>query len=400
MLVVAPKRVAEEVWSVEAAKWRPDLTVVVAKGNPQQRAVALATVADITVIGRDNLRDLTTKRKYKTLVLDELSGFKTKASVRWKTANRLIKSLMIPHVWGLTGTPASNGYMDLWAQVALLDQGQRLGKTLTSYRDRYFAPGRRISSGIVVEWVPRPEAPAAIQRAIEDICLAMATDGRITLPPVTHNMIEVELPPAARAKYNEFSQTLVVDLTELIGGEVHTAANAAVLTARLSQITSGFMYVDDAALNEHRYAEIHRAKIDALREVIEGQQSPILVFYRFNAEKTLIQQAFPEAWTIDEPGVIAKWNLGQVPLLLAHPASAGHGLNLQSGGHTVVWTSPTWDLEHYQQANKRLARQGQQHPVVIHHIIAKNTIDSLVQARLVRKDITQFDLLAYLESVF
>lgn len=399
VLVVAPKRVAEEVWGAEQQLWRPDLRLVVAAGSPTARANALASDADIVVIGRDNLRDaLTIKRPFNTLVLDELSGFKTRASVRWKAARKLIKDQNIKHVWGLTGTPNPNGYMDLWAQLALLDGGARLGKTLTAYRDRYFVPGRRIATGIVVEWKPRPEAPAAIQRAIEDICLAMATDGRITLPAVTHNVIEVELPPAARRAYNEFASTLVVDLTELIGGEVHTASTAAVLTARLSQMTSGFVYVDDADLNEYRYTELHHAKIDALREIIEAQSSPILVFYRFNAEKTLIQQAFPEAWTIDEPHAIAKWNAGEVPLLVAHPASAGHGLNLQHGGHTVVWMSPTWDLEHYEQANKRLARQGQKHPVVIHHILARNTIDTLVQTRLAQKAITQFDLLAYLES--
>jgi SNF2 family DNA or RNA helicase len=303
-------------------------------------------------------------------------------------------------VWGLTGTPAPNGLMDLWAQVALLDRGQRLGKNLTVFRDRYYTPGRRLPSGIVIEWRLRPGAADAIKRQIQDICLAMETDGRVTLPPVTYNDILVELPAAARAKYRQFEQDLVVNLTDLFGPTTqHTAANAAAMTGRLSQLTSGFMYVDEAAVNDYRYTTVHTTKVDALKEIVEAAQgSPLLVFYRFKAELEMLQQAFPDSWTPDDKDVFAKWNRGEVPMLLAHPASAGHGLNLQHGGHTVVWTSPTWNLEEYQQANKRLARQGQQHPVVIHHILAKATVDGLVRNRLNEKADVQFDLLAFLES--
>lgn len=400
VLVVAPKRVAESVWQAERDLWRPDLSIEVAAGSPARRAAALASGSDIVVIGRDNFRDaLAVDRGWRTLVLDELSGFKTRASIRWKAARKFIATNHVTHVWGLTGTPASNGLLDLWAQVALLDGGDRLGRTLTAYRDRYFLPGRRLPTGVVIEWKPRAEAPDAIKAKLQDICLAMATDGRITLPPVTHNVIELDLPPAARKAYDEFASTLVADLRDVFEGEVHTAANAAALTARLSQMTSGFVYVDQADLNDYRYTELHRTKIDALGEIIEAQSSPILVFYRFVAEKKMIQQAFPQAWTIEEPDVIAKWNRGEVPLLIAHPASAGHGLNLQHGGHTIVWTSPTWDLEHALQANKRLIRQGQANPVVVHHLIARQTIDGLVQRRLVEKDHVQTDLLEFLESV-
>lgn len=402
VLVVAPKKVAEEVWEAENGLWRPDLTLAVAKGTPSQRDAAIRAGADITVISRDNLGDLVTAKQtpqYRTFVLDELSSFKTKTSARWKNANKIIKKYRIPHVWGLTGTPNPNGYLDLWAQIALLDQGARLGPNLTTYRSRYFFPGRSLPSGVVIEWLLRPGAEDKIKHQIQDICLAMATEGRIKLPEITHNHVKVDLPPAVREKYRDLKNTLVVDLQDIFGGEVHTAGTAATLTARLSQMTSGFIYVDDAETRNYEYTILHKVKIEALKDIQEFTLGAnLLVFYRFRAERTMLQEAFPEAWSIDEPNAIKKWNAGEVPMLLAHPASAGHGLNLQHGGHHIVWTSPTWDLEHWEQANKRLARQGQKHPVVIHSILANKTIDQLVAKRLEEKSEVQRDLLAFLES--
>jgi SNF2 family DNA or RNA helicase len=401
---VAPKRVAETVWEAETALWRPDLKCLVAQGSPAQRhAILTDPRADIIAIGRDNLRDVlalkpATRPPFKTIILDELSGFKTKTSIRWKAAHRIIHTFSIPHVWGLTGTPAPNGLLDLWAQIALLDDGHRLGKNLTTYRSRYFMPGRQLPNGVVIEYLLRPEAEGQIRHQIQDICLAMATDGRIRLPEVTYNDIHVTLPPQTRQAYTTFQQTLVADLRQIFAGEVHTAGNAATLTARLSQMTSGFIYVDDADLRDYEFTTLHSAKIDALKEIVEATATPILCFYRFTAERKMIQAALPQAWTIDEPDAIQKWNKQEIPLLLAHPASAGHGLNLQHGGHTIVWMSPTWDLEHWDQANKRLARQGQKHPVVIHSILAIKTIDQLVRKRLAEKSTVQQDLLAYLES--
>lgn len=403
-LVVAPKRVAEHVWPHETALWRPDLTCLVASGTPTQRKAALGRVGPaIVALGRDNLRDaLLAPREhpFRTVVLDEMSGFKTKSSVRWRAAATYIRKHRVPHVWGLTGTPSPNGFLDLWGQIALLDEGQRLGKNLTTYRSRYFSPGRQLASGVIIEWLLRPGAADQIKAALQDLVLAMGTEGRIALPDVTYNDIGVELPPKVREVYRTFERDLVVDLKDLFGGEVHTAANAATMTARLSQVTSGFMYVDEAATRGNAYTELHTAKLDALREIVEAAQgSPLLVFYRFTAERDIIAKAFPKlVWTIDDKDVFTRWNQGEVPILLAHPASAGHGLNLQHGGHTVVWTSPTWNLEHYQQANKRLARQGQTHPVVIHHLLASKTIDHLVRRRLAAKAATQLDLLQYLDS--
>lgn len=399
-LVCAPKKVAEETWDVERDLWRPDLSISVAKGSATDRRRALNAGADVTVISRDNLRDVAdTHIKPRTLVVDELSGFKTKSSVRWKTARRLITDHRIRHVWGLTGTPAPNGYLDLWGQIALLDGGERLGRNLTGYRGRYFMPGRTLSDGTIIEWLLREESAQRIKERIEDICLAMSTEGRIPLPPVTFNNVSVELPPKVRDAYRSFAAELAVDLADLFGGEIHTAANAAVLTSRLSQMTAGFLYVDDAEFRNYEHTILHEEKIAALREIAESpREGGLLVFYRFAAERDMILRAFPEASTIDAPDVVKRWNRGEIPMLVAHPASAGHGLNLQHGGHTIVWTSPTWDLEHWDQANKRLARQGQKHPVVIHLILAKRTVDILIRNRLDEKSGTQQDLLAYLES--
>lgn len=400
-LVVAPKRVAEHVWPTEATLWRPDLHVRVAKGNPKARARALQdSKADVVALGRDNLRDaLSTPRErpFRTLIIDELSGFKSRQSVRWRTARKLVQQPGMDHVWGLTGTPTPNGLMDLWAQVALLDGGQRLGRNITTYRSRYFTPGRQMPNGIITEWVPRPEAEAHIHRLISDVCLSMATDGRVHLPPVTYNTIEIDLPRPVRATYREMKDTLVADLRNVLGGEVHTAANAAILTSKLQQLTAGFMYVDDADLRDGQYTTVHSSKVDAVREVIEGTGSPVLVFYRFKAELQALQAALPQAATMREPGVIDRWNAGQVPVLLAHPASAGHGLNLQHGGHTIVWTTLPWSLEEWQQANKRLARQGQKNPVVVHTLQCKGTVDTAVRARLRDKTTVQDALLTYLE---
>lgn len=406
-LVVAPKRVAEEVWDVERDKWRPDLSVSVAKGEPKQRRTALNSGADITVIGRDNLRDVTdTHIKPKTLVIDELSGYKSggrQGSVRWKSARALITEHNIRHIWGLTGTPAPNGYLDLWGQIGLLDGGQRLGRNLTGFRNRYFVPENIVWNGkkeVVASWALREGADDRIKELIEDICLAMSTDGRIKLPEVTFNDVAVELPPKVRTAYREFASELTVNLEELFGGEIHTAGSAAILTARLSQMTAGFLYVDDAELRNYEHTILHSEKIGALKEIMDAPRvGGVMVMYRFTAERDMILREFGDtAHTIEEPGVIKAWNRQEIPMLLCHPASVGHGLNLQDGGHTQVWTSPTWDLEHWDQGIKRLWRQGQKHPVVIHLILAKRSIDHLIRRRIMDKSEVQQDLLRFLES--
>jgi len=406
-LVVAPKRVAEEVWDVEVGKWASHLSVSVAAGTPKQRRRALEAGADVTVIGRDNLRDVDDVfLRPKTFVVDELSGYKNggrNGSVRWKTARRLISDRKINHVWGLTGTPAPNGYLDLWGQIGLLDGGERLGRNLTGYRTRYFFPSQTIWNGkreVEVGWTLREGADERIKELIEDICLAMKTDGRIHLPDTTFNNVDVVLPPKVRDAYREFAAELCVNLEDLFGGETHTAANAATLTARLSQMTAGFLYVDDADLRNYEHTILHEEKMKALEEIMDSpREGGVLVGYRFTAERDMILRHFKDvAHTVDEPGVIKAWNRGEIPMLVSHPASVGHGLNLQDGGHTIVWTSPTWDLELWDQFNKRLARQGQKHPVVIHVLLAKKTVDHLIRRRTDEKSDTQQDLLAFLES--
>lgn len=394
-LVVAPKRVAENVWATESDIWRPDLHIEIAAGAPAARAAAFTSDADIVVIGRDNLRDAEKYRdQFETLILDELSGFKSRGSVRWKTARKIQTS----HVWGLTGTPAPNGLLDLWAQVFLLDGGKRLGRTLTEYRSRYFTPGRQLANGVITEWIIRPFAAEKIHKLIEDICLSMSTDGRLDLPPVTYNYVTVPLPLEVRKVYKTLKDTLVADL-ELLGGEVHTAGNAAILSSKLSQVAAGFLYQDDNESHNKAYDLIHLEKVKAVQEIVEGTGSPVLVFYRFVAERELITAAMPGlVHSIDEPDAVARWNAGEIPVLLAHPASAGHGLNLQHGGHTVVWSSPPWPLEEWEQGNKRVARQGQKNPVVIHILLSPGTVDEAIRTRLELKTSVQEALLAYLES--
>jgi SNF2 family DNA or RNA helicase len=396
-LVIAPKRVVENVWPTEARIWRPDLKVRVASGRKDNRLFQLGAAADVTVISRDNFASaLNYPGRWNTVVFDELSSWKSPKSLRFRTAKKLIRG--IQYRVGLTGTPSPNGYLDLWSQVYLLDEGERLGKTFTGYKNRYFAAGRQLPNGVVIEWNLRPGAKERIDALIEDICLAMSSDGRIKLPKVTYNTVTVPLPSAARSAYKKLKDDLVLDLT-MLGGEVHTAASAAMLSSRLCQISAGFIYVDDREIRDNSYTELHKEKISAVREIVDGTGSPVLVFYRFRAELEMLKRAFPdEARTIDEPDVIAAWNNGYVPVLLAHPASAGHGLNLQHGGHTIVWTSLPWSLEEWEQANARLARQGQTEPVVIHILSAPHTVDSEVRDALLRKTSVQDALLRHLES--
>lgn len=398
-LVVAPKRVAENVWHVEGKKWRPDLRVVVAKGQPARRAEALLSSADVVVLGRDNFRDaLRVKRDqpFRTLIIDELSGFKSWKSIRFKVARKLIKDSGISHVWGLTGTPSPNGLLDLWSQVYLLDDGQRLGKNITAYRNKWFYAAKKLpSTNIVTEWALREGAEEEIHAALEDICLSMSTDGRIDLPPVTENHIEVELPTNVRRAYKQMKK----DLVTILGPEAFTAKNAAVMTSKLSQMCAGFMYVDDADLRNGEWVELHNEKAKAVLEVVEGTGSPVLVFYHYKAELELLKRELGKlAHTMDEDDVVERWNRGEIPVLLAHPASAGHGLNLQHGGHTIVWTTLPWSLEEWKQANKRLARQGQKNPVVIHVVMAKKTVDQVIRVALEDKEAVEGALLDHLES--
>jgi SNF2 family DNA or RNA helicase len=379
-LVVAPKRVADHVWPAERDHWRPDLSLVVAKGTPTQRCAALQAGADVTVIGRDVLADAI-KGRYATVVLDELSGFKDRSTARWKAARKL--AVPATHVWGLTGTPTPNGLMDLWAQIGLLDNGQRLGHTLGGFRERFFRPTDRLPNGVVIGWELRDGADATIHALISDIALSMkAADLLTDLPPLTVNVVAVGMPPGSRSFYQTLKRDLVADLDAL---DVPIAASSAgVLTNKLSQVAAGFVY------DENKDARwLHYDKLDVLAEVLDEADGSVLVFYRYRAEAEAIRTRFPAARMVDSPGALTEWNKGKVPLLLAHPASAGHGLNLQDGGHVIVWTSLDWSLELWQQANGRLARQGQKNPVIVHVLQSEDTVDESILLRLQGKATVQ-----------
>lgn len=401
-LVVAPKRVAEHTWKAERDLWRPDLTMSLAVGDKPRRTAALAEEADIHVISRDTMQDAIDafkQRKWKTIVIDELSGYKNRGTRRWKEMAKITK--VVPHVWGLTGTPSPGGLHDLWAQVYLLDRGERLGTTLTEYRGNYFTPvtmrlgGQTIQTGYEII----PFAKDKIYGLIEDLCLSMQTEGRITLPPLTENIIQVVLPERSKRAYKEIAKDLLTDIRDVFGGEVHTAANQGILTSKLSQIAAGFIFGDDQDILGARHTHLHDEKIKALRDIRESQDSPLLVAYRFRPERDMILEAFPDAETPDDsPDFVERWNRGEIPMLVSHPASVGHGLNLQYGGHTIVWDSLTWNPEEWQQFNKRLLRSGQTQPVVVHIIEARGTVDRRVLRRLHGLVEGERELLNHLEA--
>lgn len=371
--MIAPKRVAENVWGPEQEAWRPDLSLTVAAGDPARRKRSLGQGADITVIGRDNANDALGAQEWRTVILDEISGYKSRQTLRWKTARKITADAK--YVWGLTGTPAPNGLLDLWAQVYLLDKGARLGTGITKFRERYFTPGRQLSNGVITEWLLKPGADRRIHGLLEDIALSLnAEDLALSLPPVGHNDVTVPLPPKVKHLYRGMKDTLVGE-SELLGNVTVTAVNAAVLSSKLQQISSGVLFPDDAAVTGEPAQRLHWEKVNAVKEIIEGTGSPVLVLYQFREERQMLLEELPGAVDDSIPDLQKRWNDGQIPVLVAHPGSVGHGLNLQYGGHTIVWASHTWSSEEYQQVNKRMARPGQKHPVTIHHLFSPGTID-------------------------
>lgn len=399
-LVIAPKRVAMNVWGEEARKWRPDLKVIQCTGSPRARRDGLENPnGDIYVISRDvqsDAEDYAKMKRFRTLILDELSGYKNKSSKRWKSANRIRKDVV--NCWGLTGTPTPNSLLDLWAQVAILDRGVTLGRSLAAFRERWFEAETIRWKGYVTKWRALPGADVHVFDMISHFCMAMKTDGKIDLPPVFENDVIVELPANARKAYNQMRKDLVVEASE---GVVHSASTAAVMTGKLSQISAGFIYPDvDDYLAGAEITKLHNEKAKAVLEIYEGTGSPLLVFYRFKAELEELKATLPAGvlHTSDEKGVFDAWNSGEIPVLAAHPASIGHGLNLQHGGHTIVWTTLPWSTEEWEQANKRLSRQGQKRPVTIHKVMARNTIDSIIDGRLKGKETAQNALMSYLQD--
>lgn len=384
VLVIAPLRAARDTWSDEAAKWDDlnGLEVACAVGSPGQRIRALESGAPVTTIGRENVawlvRHYADAWPFDMVVLDESSSFKNHQSQRFKALKSVLPR--ITRMVALTGTPAANGLLDLWAQFRLLDDGERLGKYITHYRDRFFVPDKR-SGAQVFSWRLRPGSDEQIHRLISDITVSMRSVDHLDLPPVTTTDVVVDLPAAARAHYEALREQMVLGLD----GAVVDAGNAAGLSNKLLQMASGCVYDDGGAV-----VEVHRAKIDALADLIEAASgSPVMVAYWYASDLERLLQAVPGAVELRSAESMRQWNAGRIPVGLIHPASAGHGLNLQAGGHHLVWFTAPWSLELYQQTNARLARQGQTHPVSIHHLIAAGTIDVDVLRALERKDVTQ-----------
>lgn len=387
VLVIAPLRVARDTWPAEIEKWDhlQGLTYSVVVGGEQERKAALMQKADIYIINRENVDWLVNRSglpfDYDMVVIDELSSFKSHRAKRFKSLMKVRP--LVKRIVGLTGTPSSNGLMDLWAEFRLLDMGQRLGRFIGRYREDYFVPDKR-NQQIVFSYKPRPGAEEAIYRQISDITISMKNTDYLKLPELVTNEISVKL----SQKEMDYYQTLQRELVLPLEGQEIDAVNAAALSNKLLQMAGGAVYGENGAV-----VQIHDRKLDALEDLIEAATGkPVLVAYWFKHDLERILNRFP-AEKLDSAGSIKRWNEGKIPLAVIHPASAGHGLNLQAGGSTLVWFSLTWSLELYQQTNARLWRQGQKNTVVIHHIITKDTIDEDVIRSLKRKDKTQTALI-------
>lgn len=376
-LIIAPKKVAEATWSKEAQKWDhlKRMRVMPVLGTAQQRLRALATPADVYVINRENVQWLVEHFKnawpFDTVVLDESSSFKNSQSKRFK-ALKLVRS-RIKRIVELTGTPSSNGLEDLWAQVYLLDGGARLGRTISAYRQMYFVPGKR-NRTTIFSYEPRDGSFDLIQKAISDICISMKAEDYLTLPDVMTNDVPVMLDSKAQKAYRELENDLLLQVDE----STITASSAGVLTNKLLQLCNGAIY-DEL----HQPVKVHDCKLDAFMELVEqlnGQHA--LVFYSYQHDRDRLLDALSgtklRVRVYHDAKDEADWNNGEIDILLAHPASCGYGLNLQNGGHHAVWFGLTWSLEQYEQANKRLHRQGQEHPVVIHHLLVQGGMDEAV----------------------
>ena len=375
VLVIAPKRVAEDTWTSECDKWDHlrHLRISVMIGTEKQRIAAFKADADIYVINRENVEWLVSYWQgyfpFDMVVIDELSSFKSSKARRFK-ALRLVRP-KVNRVVGLTGTPAPNGLIDLWSQLYLLDMGERLGKTITSYRQKYFRPGRT-NGQVVFDYKALDGSEQAIYDKISDICISMKAKDYLELPERIDREVRVKLLEANMKKYIEFEKEQILQLPEDETGDV-SAVNAAALSNKLLQFANGAIYDSERGVHE-----IHAEKLEALAEIVEAANGqPVLVFYAFKHDLYRIQKKLKAYRPVEIGGgdCIRAWNAGQIRLLLAHPASAGHGLNLQAGGNIIVWYSLPWSSELYLQANARLYRQGQIKPVIIHKLIAEGTID-------------------------
>lgn len=393
VLVIAPLRVARDTWPNEMSKWEHlhELQFSIAVGNEMERIIALNKKADIYIINRENVKWLIEESglpfDYDTMVIDELSSFKSHQAKRFRALMKVRPT--VKRIIGLTGTPSSNGLMDLWAEFRLLDMGKRLGRFIGQYRTNYFVPDKR-NGQVVFSYKPLPNAEQQIYGQIADITISMKSTDHLIMPELISSEYPVHLSKSEQERYDEMKRDLVLTLAS----EEITAANAAALSGKLCQMANGAIYDDERTVHG-----IHDRKLDALEDIIESMNGkPLLVAYWFKHDFERISQRLRQKHipfsTMDTSSSISRWNCGELPVALIHPASAGHGLNLQAGGNHLVWFGLTWSLELYQQTNARLWRQGQSaKTVVIQHVIAKGTIDEMILKALSKKDRTQTALI-------
>jgi|GraSoiStandDraft_46_1057282.scaffolds.fasta_scaffold01825_13 SNF2 family DNA or RNA helicase len=379
-LIIAPKRVVESVWLQEVAKWKhlQDLKGVVVLGTEAERIQALKTPADFHVINRDNVTWLVNYYKtafpFDMIIIDELSSFKSPKSQRFRSLKMALPK--VRRVVGLTGTPAPNGLIDLWSQMYLLDGGERLGLNISEYRRKYFEIASA-SGHVVYKYALKQGADKLIYNKINDICVSMSAKDYLKLPDRIDNVIKIRMDSELRRKYNEFEEDQVLQLRD---AQI-TAVNAAVLTNKLLQFANGAIYDENKVV-----AHIHDLKLDALEQLVdEAQGQPVLVGYSFQHDADRIKKRFKDVREMKTDKDVRDWNSGKVPLMIAHPASAGHGLNLQHGGHIAVWYGLNWSLELFEQFNARLLRPGQEHKVIVHFLLLEGTMDEDVLAALNRK---------------
>ena len=402
VLVIAPLRVARDTWPMEVVKWDhlKELDVSVIVGDLKARKAAVSTNALIYIVNRENVKWLIDyyeknglKWDYDCVVIDELSSFKNYQSQRFKYLRKVRP--FVKRWIGLTGTPTSNGLMDLWAEIGILDGGERLGRFIGRFRDAYFKPGSmNPATGVVFSYIPRPGAEQQIYERISDITISMKAIDHLQMPECLYVNHEVEMDAQERKLYDQLKKDLIIPLED---GDID-AANAASLSNKLLQMSNGAVYDEN---KETRV--IHSRKLEMLEDLIEAANGqPVLIAYWFKHDRARIAEHLTAAGysprDIRSSEDIADWNAGKIPVALIHPASAGHGLNIQEGGHILIWFGLTWSLELYQQTNARLWRQGQKETVTIHHIVTKNTVDEDVLAALASKDVTQEKLIAAVKA--
>lgn len=394
-LIVAPKRVAEYTWTDEIGKWAHlgGMTASKVLGNEAQRRRAMEAECDIYIINREMIPWLVSNYinawPFDCVVIDELSSFKSSKSQRFK-AMRLARNKTL-RVIGLTGTPTPNGLVDLWAQMYIIDKGERLGRTITGYRKEFFVEGRR-NAQIVFDYRPRPESEGRIRDRIKDICISMTKEDYLSLPECIVRDVSVRLSASEQQRYEDFEHSQVM---QLLGQEI-TAVNAAALANKLSQYANGAIYDDHREVHE-----MHSAKLDALKEIVETSTSNILVAYAYKHDRDRIREALAsydprEIYSSED---LRAWNTGEIKVLIGHPASMGHGLNIQAGGSVIVWFGMTWSLELYMQFNARLHRQGQDQPVIIHRLITAQTIDERMASSLGEKKQTQDGIMDAVKAI-